>query len=372
MKSGALLVSDAAELPITRQVIPDVPEFMAVIRRLSAAHSLEEIMTIVTHGVRTLLGADGVTFVLRDGDRCYYAEEDAISPLWKGKRFPMSACISGWCMLEREPVMIRDIYQDPRIPHDAYRPTFVHSLAMVPIRQDDPVGALGAYWAKIRDANKDELEQLQTIANAASLTIARVEQEYEREKAQIVQAETFHRLKNVFSIVDALSRQISRSASTPQDYAKALSGRLQALSRAHGLLTQSHGKGTDLGALIHEQLAGDDDNRIFCRGPDIALPSNEALDLGLVVHELSTNARKYGALSREGGQVAIVWDVKPDGNRRVLEISWTEEGGPQVTPPDIAGFGSALFGYVFKRQGGEAKVRYAPGGVICNMRIPLP
>ena len=153
---------------------------VATVRRLSKAQSLREIMDVVTRAARTLLAADGVTFVLRDGDRCYYAEEDAISPLWKGQRFPMRACISGWCMAERQAVVIRDIYQDPRIPMDAYRSTFVRSLAMVPVREDDPIAAMGAYWSQIRGASSAELELLQMIANAAALAVAKIELDQER------------------------------------------------------------------------------------------------------------------------------------------------------------------------------------------------
>jgi GAF domain-containing protein len=72
-------------------------------------------------------------------NRCYYADEDAISPLWKGQRFPLSACISGWAIINRQSVVIEDIYADERIPHDAYRPTFVKSLAIVPIRTLEPM-----------------------------------------------------------------------------------------------------------------------------------------------------------------------------------------------------------------------------------------
>ena len=138
----------------------------------------------MTHAARTLLAADGVTFVLRDGDRCYYAEEDAISPLWKGKRFPMDACISGWCMTERQAVAIPDIHKDSRIPIDAYRSTFVQSLAMVPVREEDPIGAMGAYWSQLRNPSPSEIEMLQTIANSAALAIAKVELEQERASAR--------------------------------------------------------------------------------------------------------------------------------------------------------------------------------------------
>jgi len=111
-----------------------------VVQQLSRARDLAMVMEIVKHAARSLTGADGATFVLRDGDKCHYADEDAISPLWKGQRFPLSACISGWVMLNHQPALIADIYSDPRIPADAYRPTFVKSLAMVPIRTIDPIG----------------------------------------------------------------------------------------------------------------------------------------------------------------------------------------------------------------------------------------
>jgi two-component sensor histidine kinase len=147
----------------------------AVVRRLSTARSHEEIMGVVTYGVRTLLQADGATFVLRDGDRCYYAEEDAISPLWKGRRFPLTTCVSGWCMLNRTPAVIQDIYVDPRVPVDAYRPTFVRSMAMAPVGLEEPIAALGAYWSVAREIRPTEIELLQTIANAAALAVAYVQ-----------------------------------------------------------------------------------------------------------------------------------------------------------------------------------------------------
>jgi two-component sensor histidine kinase len=161
--------------PLVEPRAGETAAFVAIIRRLSIAQSLAEVMDIVTHAARSLLEADGVTFVLRDGDLCYYAEEDAISPLWKGRRFPMSVCISGWCMLHRQSAVIPNIYEDPRIPADAYRPTFVQSLIMVPVRQDDPIASIGAYWATQREVDSTAVELLQTIANAAALAIANVD-----------------------------------------------------------------------------------------------------------------------------------------------------------------------------------------------------
>src|SRR5512143_859954 len=114
---------------------------ISVIQELSLSRDLDAIMQIVRRAARQLTGADGATFVLREGPHCFYADEDAIEPLWKGRRFPLEACISGWAMLNRSEAIIEDIYVDPRIPVEAYRPTFVKSLAMVPIRSAAPIGA---------------------------------------------------------------------------------------------------------------------------------------------------------------------------------------------------------------------------------------
>lgn len=153
-----------------------------VVQELSLARSIEAITEIVRRAARELTGADGAAFVLRDGDKCYYAEENAISPLWKGKRFPMSACISGWVMLNKQYTVIEDIYTDPRIPIDAYKPTFVKSLAMVPIRTQEPIGAIGNYWAVKRQPTEEEVNLLQALADTTSVALENVQVYTELEK----------------------------------------------------------------------------------------------------------------------------------------------------------------------------------------------
>ena len=148
---------------------------VSAVQELSLARDLETIQRIVRTVARELTGADGATFVLRDDDKCYYADEDAIAPLWKGLRFPMQACISGWAMIHREPVTIEDIYADPRVPIDAYRPTFVKSLAMVPIRRAAPIGAIGNYWATPHKVTEEELRLLQALADSTSVAMENVE-----------------------------------------------------------------------------------------------------------------------------------------------------------------------------------------------------
>ncbi|HSD87939.1 MAG TPA: ATP-binding protein [Kofleriaceae bacterium] len=166
-----------------------------VVQELSLARDLSSVMSIVRTAARQLTGADGATFVLRDQERCYYADEDAIEPLWKGQRFPMQACISGWAMLHRESVAIADIYADSRVPADAYRPTFVKSLVMVPIRTEEPVGAIGTYWASPHRATAEEIELLATLANSTSIALENVqlyeqlEQRVEQRTADLVRVQ---------------------------------------------------------------------------------------------------------------------------------------------------------------------------------------
>lgn len=147
---------------------------VSAVQALSQVRTLEEIREIVRHAARELIGADGATFVLRDGHSCHYVDEDAISPLWKGQRFPMSACVSGWVMLNRQPAVVRDIFDDPRVPVDAYRTTFVKSLVMVPIRTTDPIGAIGTYWSTHHDAQPLEVEILVALANTTAVAMENV------------------------------------------------------------------------------------------------------------------------------------------------------------------------------------------------------
>jgi putative two-component system response regulator len=190
--SKRLVPGDSGLLTFTRPArLDQAGELVAVVQRLSLARSLSDVQKIVARAARRLTGADGATFVLRDGESCFYADEDTISPLWKGQRFPLDTCISGWVMLRRRQAAIVDVYKDPRIPHDAYRATFVKSLAMVPIRQLRPIGAIGNYWASTHEPTEHELVLLQALADSTAVAIENV---YTYQHVEAARLETLHRL----------------------------------------------------------------------------------------------------------------------------------------------------------------------------------
>ncbi|MBL7951091.1 MAG: SpoIIE family protein phosphatase [Flavobacteriales bacterium] len=148
---------------------------VAVSQQLSYARSMEMVMAIVRHAARELTGADGATFVLLDrhaeGDMCFYADEEAIGPLWKGSRFPVGSCISGWSMINKSTAVVPDIRTDERISQELYEPTFVRSLVMSPIRRSDPMGAIGTYWKDKRTPTVDEVMILDALADITAITI---------------------------------------------------------------------------------------------------------------------------------------------------------------------------------------------------------
>jgi PAS domain S-box-containing protein len=181
-----------------------------------------------------------------------------------------------------------------------------------------------------------------------------------------------HRVKNTLSTVQAIANQSLSRSRSPADFAASFGGRIQALARAHALLTQTRMRGTDIMELIREQvlLGSAEDARCTCSGPAVTLDAQATVQLGLVLHELATNARKYGALSVPGGRLTLSWEVRSAG-ARVLALRWNESGGPRVTAPSAHGFGTTLIEQTLQSRGGEATISYGAGGVSCEIIMPL-
>ncbi|WEK51288.1 MAG: sensor domain-containing diguanylate cyclase [Candidatus Kaistia colombiensis] len=168
---------------------------------------------IVKTAARQLTGSDGASFVLRDDAACHFVDEDAIAPLWKGMRVPAEGCIEGLAMLNRQPVLVRDIAGDDRLEPSVYRSTFVRSLAAVPIRGHAPVGAIGVYWAATNGPNEDDLRLLSKLADAASLAIENIRIHGELEERVRLRAAELDKAKadiEELSITDELTGLLNR------------------------------------------------------------------------------------------------------------------------------------------------------------------
>lgn len=141
---------------------------------IARARTLEAVVATIRASARSLVGCEGIAIVRREGDLCHYIDEDAIAPLWKGEKFSVTACISGWSMINRQTVVIPDVRQDDRIPHQLYAGTFVRAVAMAPIRREDPVGAIGAYWSQTYEPTQWEVETLEALAEAAATAVENI------------------------------------------------------------------------------------------------------------------------------------------------------------------------------------------------------
>ncbi|HVK42758.1 MAG TPA: HWE histidine kinase domain-containing protein [Phenylobacterium sp.] len=348
-----------------------------LIEDLSAAHTVEQIAAVVRSAARRITGADGVAFVLREGDTCFYLDEDAIGPLWKGRRFPIGDCISGWAMLNGQVAVIPDIYRDDRIPHDAYRPTFVKSLVMTPVRPKDPLAAIGAYWATARRPTPDEVTKLEIIARATATALdsaqvyASLSEALERRKFLL--RELDHRCKNTLAAVQSIADQTLRRATSPEHFVEAFNGRIGALGRAHELLTRGAWGDAKLSEVVGQALTpfcGVRGLRIAVSGPNVSLSPETAVAMHLTIHELAVNATKYGALSVEGGRLDVSWSA--DHAEGALDFRWVERGGPPVKAPTTRGFGSRLIEQgVAKELGGRSEMLFDPEGLQFQLRTPF-
>jgi PAS domain S-box-containing protein len=186
---------------------------------------------------------------------------------------------------------------------------------------------------------------------------------------EMLMAELDHRVKNTLATVQSLAASTLRSGEQQQT----LSGRLAALAHAHNLLAESKWEGAWLARIVEAALAPYRGERISLAGADVRLPPRAAQTLSMTLHELSTNAAKYGALSSPKGRLNVSWHVVGPEEERRLVLSWVEGGGPPVTKPSRMGFGSKLIELGIAHElRGETELEYRAEGLFCRLTIPLP
>lgn len=384
---------------------------------LSQARSLDAIADIVRHASRKLAGSDGATFVLKDRDMCYYLDEDAIAPLWKGRRFPMSTCISGWVMMNKTPAVIEDIYSDSRIPHDAYRPTFVKSLAMVPVRSSDPVAAIGNYWAKPYRVTPTQLRVLQALADSTSVAMenVRLYEELEaRVRARTAQLEVTNKelesfsysvshdlrapLRSIDGFSDLLLSDYEKKLDdTGKDYLR----RVQAAASRMGLLIDDllrlsrvstheiNANRIDMSHMVRDilkaQAFADPDRRVKCIVEDGVLGFGDRNLIRIAFENLLNNAWKYSS-KRENAVIEfggsrddskLLCFVRDNGagfdSQRAEKLFSPFQRMHRESEFPGTGIGLATVQRILHRHGGTIRAEACvEGGATFYITLPLP
>lgn len=203
-----------------------------------------------------------------------------------------------------------------------------------------------------------------------------ITEQRQAEEAQLLLArEVDHRAKNALSVVQSLVRLTPAHGQEAKRFASTLADRIAAMARSHGLLSTERWEGADLRSLAAKELASyssGEDDRVRLDGPALKLTADVAQSISMLLHELATNAAKYGALSVQGGRVEVIW-TKDGAAGGDLQLHWRESGGPVVTPPSQgsgSGFGSHLIAMLAGQLGGEVEFDWKPDGLRCWLRLP--
>ena len=207
------------------------------------------------------------------------------------------------------------------------------------------------------------------VSRASLVTIDITDRKLAEERQLLLAREVDHRARNALAVVQAIVR-LTREPSQ-QDYIRAVEGRIQALAKAHTLLSETRWHGADVAHLVAEELApyfSADGSRVKIEGPSVVLPPEKAQNLALALHELATNSAKYGCLSVAAGQLTVNW-VSKDG---ILTLCWQEMGGPEVTRPARQGFGTKIMNASIKHQGGgNVAFEWLPSGLRCRLHLSI-
>jgi len=253
-------------------------------------------------------------------------------------------------------------------------------INVIIVGEEAPFGVLEVDVQEKRDFSDDDVAFLRTYANLLAAAIERVRAHDELRRAAreqgILARELGHRVRNVLGLVRALASQTSAKDRTAEEFRSAFIDRLQALSTAEGLVFDSAEGRADPLALAHEVLAPyrrDEPEKITIEGASVTLSARQARMFGLALHELATNAAKYGALGVAGGKVRLDWDLETaNGGLGQLAMTWQEMDGPEITAPERRGFGTRLLEDVVALElDGKAELLYEPTGLCYRLTFPL-
>jgi two-component sensor histidine kinase/AmiR/NasT family two-component response regulator len=196
------------------------------------------------------------------------------------------------------------------------------------------------------------------------------ERKQAEERLTILVQELAHRVKNLLSVFQSITSRTLTANRAVTDAREVLIGRLQSLGHAHELLTEAYWRGAELRDVVQAEIAGFSE-RVRVSGPPVELSPSGVQTFALIVHELCTNAAKYGALSNAAGEVVAGWTLGGNGTASYMDFSWIERGGPPIAPATHEGFGLSLITAMGSNPADESIIDFPPSGLVCKIRVPL-
>jgi PAS domain S-box-containing protein len=266
------------------------------------------------------------------------------------------------------------VHPDDRAPRQKAINRAVRAKADVEVefRVVRPDGQVGWVLTRGKGVYDDTGRAVRFAGISLDITARKAAEEHQR----LLLHELNHRVKNTLATVQSLALQTRQTVSNPDQFDSVFLARVHALAGAHDLLTAASWQGASLADVIRRTLSHhlphDQAGRIETSGPTIRLRPNAAVTLNMAMHELATNAVKYGALSTPRGRVAVHWRVDDEAARPTLALEWRESGGPPVVAPARRGFGSRLIERGLARElDGECRLDFEAAGLTCRFRLPL-
>jgi PAS domain S-box-containing protein len=338
--------------------------------RLFRAEAINDVYEAALAAIIRALGCDRAAILMFDhtGHMNFVA--------WRGLSDVYRRAVEGHSPWNREskdpqPILIDDV--DGAELEATLKATVkaegISALAFIPlVAKGVLLGKFMAYYPAPHIFGEGELELAVTIARQLGFSVERMRAE---EAKELLVNETIHRIKNTLGTVQAIAAQTLQK--TAPDEKEAFLARLRALGQAHDLLAKQNWDQAPLRDVVGRalkpfELSGHE--RIMIDGPCVAVPAKTSLKLTMCLHELATNAAKYGALSNGTGQVHVGWELLGNGGERKVKLLWQETGGPPVTVSQRKGFGSLLIEQSFAGYG-ETSFEFRPDGLWCSLEFSL-
>jgi PAS domain S-box-containing protein len=321
-------------------------------------------------GHALIAGADGELVSTAVWHETAAEDAQAIRAATEGIRFLPGVGLPGLIMERGEPAWIADVENHPGFARKGLG--FAAAFGF-PIKHDGRTVAVLEFFS--RDAVEPDADLMLTVRTVGEQLGRVLERRRTEEHLRLLVNELNHRVKNTLAIVQSIAMQTLRSDGVDAASRRAFESRLAALAAAHDLLTTENWESAPLRQVIEKAGlgCGAPADRFRLTGPEVRVQPRTAVSIAMAVHELCTNAVKYGALSNEEGKVVVDWKVMQVAGSSRLHFQWREEGGPRVAAPSSRGFGTRMIERALAAElGGSARIEFPPQGICCTVEAPLP